>query len=196
MTRMRSRILAMLEVGVTWIRRRLFRGGCWQPAVTIIGVSLAIALPVIVTGVSVGLATETSVYRTDVDYWIVSESASTSTMAVSVGGPALGQTHAKGDRIANMDGVTAVSPVTIEMLRLEHSNNTEYVLVAGVVANEEIAVLGMDTSALTPGDLLDANGSYVGESTGEMLISPVTASLLNLTEGEQVTVARNASKSQ
>lgn len=188
MNGMVSRSLGILALGIQRIRRRLFHGGRRQLLMTIIGVSLAIGLVVTVTGVSVGLATETSVYGADVDYWIVPESASASTMAVSVGGPALGQVHPTSERIAEMDGVSAASPVAIEMVQLEHGETSEYVLLAGVVAHPDISVLGAETSTLTPGDPLYANGSYDGEWTGEIVISPATGTLLNVSQGDRLEV--------
>lgn len=185
----RQRLRALLGLAVARTRHRLQGPQRRRLLVSVLGVAVAVALVVTVTGVSVGLASNTTVYGSSVDYWIVPESASASTMAVSVGGPSLGQVHASTDRIESIEGVDAATPVAVEVVRLEYANRSEYVLLAGVLGRPGVSVLGADAGDLTPGDPHYANGTYAGPWTGDLVVSPATADLLEVEAGDEPVTA-------
>ena len=183
-----NRVVGVIRMAVSRIKHRLFVDGGRRLLLSIVGVAIAIALVVTVTGISVGLATNTTVYSSDVDYWIVPESASASTMAVSVGGPAFGAVHPTTEQIENIDGVSKSTPVAINTVRITTTNESEYIVLIGVIASPGMTVSGVDTGHLTPGDPLYANGSYNGTWTGEAILSPAGAELLNASVGEPIQV--------
>lgn len=185
---MRKRLSGLLVLGARRMWRRLVGSGGRRLMVTVLGVGLAIGLVVTITGVSVGLATETSVYGAGVDYWIVPETASASTMAVSVGGPSLGEVHSTNEQITTMDGVEASSPVALELFHLQHGNTGEYIIVAGVIVDHRIQTFGIDTQALQSGDPVYENGTYGGPWTGEIVLSAGAADLLDVGPGDTVTL--------
>ncbi|MFB6218303.1 MAG: FtsX-like permease family protein, partial [Halobacteriaceae archaeon] len=112
-------------------------------------------------------------------------------MAVSVGGPQLGAVHRTSEEIREYPGVTAASPVALDVLELRHGTAAEYVLVVGVVAAPDLAVAGLPTSALAPGDPYYANGTYAGRWTGDAVLSAAAADLLGAEANDTLTVRGN-----
>lgn len=191
------RIVGLVGLGVHRTIARFRSGDQKRLLLSITGVAIAIGLLVVVTGTSLGLAAETTIQSPDVDYWIVPESDSVSTMAVSVGGPEFGDAHPTAERIARMEGVEAATPVSMRVTRMHATgtNTSEYVLVIGVVGHEEIDVGGLPAGALTPGDPYFASGSYDGAWTGDLVASRAAADILGVQNGEAVT-ARGAAVSE
>lgn len=184
-------------VTLGWARllSRLRSGDRARVVLSLVGVALAVSFMLLVTGVSLGLATQSTVYGDDVDYWVTPESASSSTMAVSVGGPQFGEVHSVADRMNSIEGVDYASPVALELARLNHANSSEYVLLIGVIAHQKLTIAGLNAGVLTPGDPLYANGTYNGTRTGEIALSSAAATLLNTSTGSTVTVRSAAGNS-
>lgn len=157
------------------------------------GVTLAIAFLVVVTSISLGLASQATIHGQGVDYWVTPESASASTMPVSVGGPSLGAVHSATDRIERIDGVRYATPVAVEVLELQRGQSTGYVVVLGVIASPGGAVAGLPMSPLTPGDPMYENGTYEGPRTGEIVLSEAASEVLNASRSDAVRVQRAAS---
>ncbi len=181
------RVLSLVGLGYRRVLGRLRTGASRRVLLTVCGVALAVALMTTVTGVALGLAADTTVRSDGVDYWIVPEQGSASSIAVSVEGPQLGDVHATTDRLAADDRIEYVTPVQLQVLRLQSDGATEYVLAIGVIPPDEPrSIAGLSTAGLSPGDPHYANSTYNGSWTGEAIASDATAELLNASEGTTV----------
>ncbi len=184
------RAIALLKLGVTQTIGRMRTAEARRLALTALGVALAVALMVSVTSVAVGLASGSTVQSEGVDYWIVPEGGSASSIAVSVEGPRLGVVHQTAAKIRTDERVTFTTPVQLQILRFSAGNTTEYVLVAGVIVPPEgNQVVGLPTGSLAPGDPHYANGSYNGSWTGEAVLSSAAAEVLEVESGATVSPA-------
>lgn len=188
----RSRVRAVVNIAGLAARRTLGQVTGFNRTTLAVGVvAVAIALLLVVTSVSIGLATQTTVRSEDIDYWVVPEAASTQSTVVSVSGPQLGAVHDGNDAITNIAGVIYSTPVLIELVRLRapNSRQPEYVLGIGIVpARSTTSVGGIPTRGMRPGDPHYANGAYSGPVTGEVVLSPAAAELLNASTGAELAV--------
>ena len=186
-----ARWRGLIGVAVQRVRNRATDGRINRLTLAIGIVAFAIALLVVITGIGAGLATQSTVYGSGVDYWIVPESSTTLTTVVSVRGPQLGDVHDAHAEIERIDGVAGATPVLVDIVRMRApaSERPEYVLGIGIVpagGDEEVA--GISTAGFTPGDPHYADGSYDGELTGEVILSPAAATILNASAGEALAV--------
>lgn len=178
------RAVALLELGVTQTLGRFRTADARRLLLTALGVAFAVALMVSVTSVAVGLASGATVQGDGVDYWIVPEGGSASSIAVSVEGPRLGAVHRTAATIQADERVTFATPVQLQILRFSRGTTSEYVLVAGIVAPADgQEVVGLPTDGLEPGDPQYANGSYNGSWTGEAVLSSAAAEILEVESG-------------
>lgn len=186
----RRRLIAVFRLGVRRILGKLTGRESTRLLLSVTGIAVAIMLLITVSGVAVGLASQTAVQSDDVDYWIVPEGGDLQTIAVSTGGPQLGETHPLAAQIAADDRVTYATPVLLQVVPLEGETGTEYILFVGVVPPDASSptIAGLPTAPLTPGDPYYANGSYAGTWTGETIINPATAELLNASAGDQISI--------
>ncbi len=161
---------------------------------SVIGVGLAIGLMVAVTGVSLGLASQSVVESEGVDYWIVPEQANVESMAVSTGGLQLGDVHNTSADISRDERVDYSTPVLLELLPVRDANTGErtYVLTVGIIPEPGSEVLGLPAGKLEPGDPHYANGSYTGRWTGEVVLNDAAATLTNTSTNESLALARSA----
>ena len=188
------RLLGLVGVGLRRTGSRATHTARQRVRFSVMGVAIAIVLLVAVTGIGVGLATSTTVYDDDVDYWIVPETDGTSSPLIATEGPQFGSVHETNDRIAAIDGVDSSTPVLTEVQRIETDSASEFVLVVGVIGDEDIdRVAGVSTAGLTPGDPYYANGGYDGEWTGEIVLSGNAADVLGASTGDALTVGGNES---
>ncbi len=159
-----------------------------QTLLSVGGVAVAVALLLVVTSVSAGLVTGTTVGTDETDYWILPEGSAGSAVT-AVEGQRLGQVHPVTERLTARPGVTDATPVLTGVLRLGPADSDvepQYVVVLGVLPGaSEQRVAGLPTDALSPGDPYYANGSYNGTWTGEAVVSESAASTLG-SEGGQV----------
>lgn len=183
-----TRLRALVGLGGRLVIQRLRHTAPRRTTVTILGVAFAVALCITVSGVSVAVANQGSVVGSNVDYWVVPDTESSSTLPVSVGGPQFGDVHSVSERLTERDDIEYASPVSLRLLEATHANTTEYVLVAGVVAHPGLTIAGVNTSALTPGDPHYANGGYTGPWTEELVLSSGAGELLDATQSEPVTL--------
>lgn len=153
-----------------------------------LGVALAVALFVSVAGVGIGLADQGSVLGSNVDYWVTPETESSSTLPVNVGGPQFGSVHPVAASLSERSDVMYASPVLVTLANVGHGETDEYVLVAGVVAHEDLEVMGVEAANLTAGDPHYANGTYAGPRTNEVVISTATADLLNASRNDTIAI--------
>lgn len=181
-----TRLRGLVGLGIARTVGQFRHGNRNRLLLSMTGVAVAIGLMVVVTSTSLGLATQTTIYSEDVDYWIVPEQGSVSTMAVSVGGPQFGDVHETSQYLTDLQTVEYASPVSMRVVRMNARGITEpeYVLLVGVISHDGLSVAGLPAGALAPGDPYYANGSYNGPWTGDLVAAPATASILNVSEGD------------
>jgi putative ABC transport system permease protein len=187
----RQRYGGLLRLAVGRIAGRVRRGDARQLFVSVLGVAVAIMLMVTVGGVAIGLASQSAIQGENVDYWIVPEGTTATSIAVSVGGPQLGGTHAAAARLNDHEQIEYATPVLLRVIQLRApaSDSTEYVIAVGVIPDDQPrSILGVSTGGLTPGDPHYANGSYEGPWTGEVVASDAAATLLDLEAGQDVSL--------
>ncbi|MFB6200404.1 MAG: ABC transporter permease [Halorhabdus sp.] len=183
------RIVGLVGIGVRRLLAKLLHTERRRVLLSISGVALAIAIMLIITGVSIGLSSQNTVGGENVDYWVVPESRSASTLVADAGSTQFGNSHVAGRTIASFDGVTYASPVLLELNRLRTTaGRSEYVLLIGVVAHDDLEVAGLKATPLTTGDPYYDNGSYNGTWTGDLVLSAAAADLLNVSSGAHLTV--------
>ena len=188
------RWIGMVRVGCRQTLVRTTRTARGRVRYSVLGVGIAIALLVVVTGIGIGLATGTTVYDDGVDYWIVPEGENERSPLVATDGPQFGSVHETNDRILAYEGVDSATPVLTQVMRMERGDTSEYVLVVGIINDEKLdRVAGVDSDSLEPNDPHYAGGSYDGTWTGEVVLSRSTATLLETTEGDELTIAGNDS---
>ncbi|MFC6861887.1 ABC transporter permease [Halomicroarcula sp. GCM10025817] len=160
---------------------------------SVLGVGLAVGLMVAVTGVSLGLASQSVVQSEGVDYWVVPEQANVESIAISTGGVQLGDVHRTNAEIASDERVEYATPVLLELVPLTDQQTGErtYVLTVGIIPQAGAEVLGLPADALTPGDPHYADGQYDGPWTGEAVLNDAAATLTNTSTGERLSLARS-----
>lgn len=184
------KVAALVGVGIRRTVGRLRGGDARRVVITAVGVCLAVALMTTVTGVALGLASGSTVRSDDVNYWVVPEGGSASTIAVSVDGPQLGAVHSLTARLQADERVDYVTPVQMRIVRIRAGEATDYVLAVGVIPDSENrTIAGVTTGGMTAGDPHYANGSFDGPWTGEAIVSDAAASLLEVNHGDRLDVA-------
>lgn len=188
----RSRWRGIIGLGITRVRRRAVETETRQILLSITGVAISVALVLLVTSVGLGLASQSAVAGEATDYWIVPE-GSASSAVTAVEGQRLGQVHTANARIQNIEGVTHSTPVLVSLARFNISGDNQYVLAIGIIPDSaDRQVAGMPTGDLSPGDPYYGDGSYNGTRTGETVLSTGSASALDASTGDQVTMASGA----
>lgn len=209
----RARWVGLAEFGLRRVLGRAAAGGSSRVLLSVAGVAIAVALMTTVTGVSLGLASQSAVQSEGVDYWVVPEQASLDTIAVDVGGPKLGEVHPVAARLTADPRVRSATPVLVQVVPVRNvdAGTREYVVLVGVIpdgggrgdgdgtagaggaagadgAADATTVAGLPTAALAPGDPYYADGGYDGAWTGEAVVSEATAELLNASEGSTLAI--------
>lgn len=184
------RWLGLFAVGARRAVSRATQTAQQRVLFSVFGVAVAITILVVVTGIGIGLATGTTVHDDDVDYWIQPEEAGADSPLLATDGVQFGSVHDTSEQIASIEGVESTTPVLFEVLQVEANGTDEYVLVIGIIEGQSTNhVAGVNTSPLTPGDPYYGTGDYNGEWTGEFIASSSVASLLDLSVGDDITVA-------
>lgn len=186
-----SRVAALVGLAARRVVGRL-RIAPQRVLLSALGVALAVGLMVTVTGVSLGLASQSVVESEGVQYWIVPEDADVRSVAVSAGGVQLGNVHDASRQIGSDRRVRGATPVLLEILpvRVGETGERQYVLAAGVIPGTDTDVFGIATDDLTPGDPYYGNGTYDGAWTGEAILNDAAASVTGATSGSTLAVAR------
>jgi|APHM01.1.fsa_nt_gi ABC-type transport system, involved in lipoprotein release, permease component len=188
-----KRIFTLSTFAVARTLNRLRTPGSRRIILTLAGVMIAIALMITVSGVSLGLATQSAVQGDNVDYWIVPETGNLNTIAISTEQTRLGDTHQLTSRLKSDDRIRYATPVLSQVVpvQTQTTTNPEYILLIGVIppngSNPTIASL--PTATLTPGDpYFNANRS-ADAWTGELVASQAAVTVLNTSAGETVMTA-------
>lgn len=170
---------------VTTDRRRIL--------LSVLGVAAIVALLVVVTGIGFGLATGSTIYDDDVDYWIAPETDTQRSTLLATDNPRFGSAHDGVDQFRTNE-IQFATPVLSNVMRIEANGTSEYVLVVGVVDEPGLeTVAGVTTEGLTNGDPYYANGTYDGRWTGDVVLSNSAAELLEAEPGTSVSIDGNES---
>lgn len=185
-----QRLRSLLGLAFARVRGR-FRIAPQRVLLAVLGVGVAVGLMVSVTGVSLGLASQSVVQSDNVDYWLVPEQASVESIAVSTGGPRLGDVHRTSQQIAADDRVDYVTPVMLELVPVRDATtgDRKYVFAIGVVPESGQSVLDLPADRLETGDPYYQDGSYNGRWTGEAVLNTAGATVTNASAGSKLTPA-------
>ncbi|MCU4975014.1 ABC transporter permease [Halobacteria archaeon AArc-m2/3/4] len=157
---------------------------------SVLGVAVAITLLLVVTGIGMGLTGGTTVQDDGIDYWIVPESGGSSSPLVSTDAPQFGSVHETAETVRATEGVDSASPVLSQVLRVTAGDSAEYVLVVGIVNDGGVdQISGVNVTALSHHDHYYNDGEW----TGEVALSRSAGATLNVSEGDQLTIAGNTS---
>ncbi|MHC3439731.1 FtsX-like permease family protein [Natrialbaceae archaeon A-gly3] len=157
---------------------------------SVLGVATAIALLLIVTGVGIGLATGTTVYDDDIDYWIVPESDGQHSPLINTDNPQFSSVHSTNERIRGFEGVDSTTPVVTQVLRVQSADANEHLLIIGIINSPNVEdVFGLNTAGITVDDPYYGDGGYNGSWTGDVVLSEGAATILDTSEGEQITIS-------
>ncbi|WP_311173108.1 ABC transporter permease [Halobellus ordinarius] len=184
------RIAALVGLGFRRTLGKAKSGSSRRLLLSLTGVAVAIMLMITVSGVALGLASQSAVQSEDVDYWVVPEGGSLNTIAVSTEGPQLGATHGLTERLQRDERVRYATPVLMQVVPVESPSGDapEYILFVGVIAPEDTTptIAGLSTASLQTGDPYYDNGTYNGTWTGEVVVNAATAELLNASNGSAI----------
>ncbi len=187
-----TQLVGVIGLGVRRVVGRLRGAAPGRMTVCILGVAVAVALLVVVTGISLGLANSTTVESEDIDYWIVPDEAGTGSVPLEAEGARLSQVHDVTAELRRDDRIDYASPVVLQPLQLRNpaTGEQEYVIAVGVIPTEEQRrVADMEISSLDAAYSYYADGSYDGEWSGQFVAAPSVAERLSLTSGDTVTVS-------
>lgn len=147
------RLASVFRLGVRRLGGKLTGRSSTRLLLSVTGIAVAIMLMTAVSGVALGLASQNAVQSEAVDYWVVPEGGDVQTIAVSTGGPQLGEGHALTAELASDDRVRYATAVLLQVVPLEGPEGTEYVLFVGAVPPAEATptIAGLPTDPLTAG---------------------------------------------
>ncbi|WP_255196430.1 ABC transporter permease [Halorarius litoreus] len=181
-----ARWRGLVEIGVRNTVVKLGGGG--QSTLSVVGVAVAVGLMLTVSSIALGIATGGVAADTSTDYLITPEGDAGSVVA-QVEGQQLGQVHATTARIESFDGVEWATPVLVTIGGVDVDGEREYLLVVGVIPEQQVRVAGLTASGLTPGDpMFDG-----GPRTGEAVVSQAAAEELGYTSGDRFQLVNGAS---
>lgn len=167
-----------------------FRRTPRRTAVTVGLIAVTIALLVIVTGLSVALADDTT--DDEAAIRVVPDGGGTLSPVVEIEGPRLDDVHDRTATIDDRDDVDYATPVLMEIVQVRtlEANEPANVLAVGIVPNEASPTVGgVSTESLEPGDPHYADGSYDGDQTGDVVLSTGAADQLNASEADPLLLA-------
>lgn len=187
------RFFALISVS---LRRTYVRATQTAPGRTwfsVGGVALAVGLMVIVTGIGVGIATQSTVYSDNVDYWITPETDGSSSALVDTDSTQFGSVHPTAAQLSEDDRIEYASPILTQPIRVRTGNgNAENVLAVGVIVRPQFSrVGGVTTDGLEYGDPYYETNEW----TGQVVLSAGAAELLSASEGDELQVTRPSSAS-
>lgn len=197
---MRGRsLLSIWSLGFRRVIGRLTGPTPGRTVVCLLGVSIAIGVLVVVSGLSLGLAQTSTVESDDVNYWVVPEQEGTGTTPLAYEGAKLGSVHDISSTFSADERVSYATPVAIQPLRIDNPSTGEqmWVIALGIIPAEgSPTVGGMETAALDDSYPFYANGTYNGTWTGETVISPAVSEKLTAGEGDSLVSAEKSRQLQ
>lgn len=188
-----SRFRSALALASVSVRRTYVRATKTAPGRTwlsVTGVALAVGLMVVVTGIGVGIATQSTVYSDDVDYWITPDTEGGSSALIDTDSTQFGSVHSTTAELSQRSNIRYASPVLTQPMRIKTSNgNEENVLAVGIVRYEQLSkIADVTTTGLTPNDPYYNTGDW----TGEIILSAGASELLSASEGDSIEITRPA----
>lgn len=181
------RLGATVGLGVRRVFGRLRGAAPGRMTVCITGVAIAVALLIVVTGLSLGLAGSTTVESEDIDYWIVPDEAGSGSVPLEAEGARLSEVHTVSNDLNADERIQYASPVVLQPVQLENpdTEEREYVIAVGVIPTDEPRrVADFQVQHLDSEYTHHAGGSYDGEWSGEFVASPTVAERISLETGD------------
>ena len=181
------RTVAVIGLGVRRVIGRLRGAAPGRMSVCIAGVAVAVALLVVVTGLSLGLAGSTTVESDDIDYWIVPDESGSGSVPLEAEGARLSEVHSVTAELAADERIEYASPVVLQPVGIENpsTGEREYVIAVGVIPTDDTRrVADFEVSQLDAAYTYHADGSYDGEWSGEFIASPTVAERVSLEPGD------------
>ena len=181
---------AIVGLGIRRVVGRLRSSGRGRTVVSISGVVLAVALLVVVTSLSAGLAGGATVQSDNIDYWIVPDESNAGSVPLNAEGAQLSDVHQVTAALQADERIGYVSPVSLQPIQVRHpaTDSQMYVLAVGVIPERNRQVAGLNTTPLVGSYTYYANGTYNGTWSGRTVISPAVADDLNTTTSDTLTV--------
>ena len=144
---------------------------------SILGVSIAISLLLVVSGLALGLAMGATVMGDDVNYVIVPSAASGGESAIAApDNPQFGAAHDGLDAILASESVERATPVLFYLSSIERHGEVDYLLVIGIVPDHApSSVAGLPTDHFSSGITRGTD-----EWTGELVVSEGGAEVLGI----------------
>lgn len=177
-----TRWWGLIGVGVRTTVVRLRRGG--QTRLTVSGIGAAVAVLLIVTSISFGLASGGAVTG-GASYIISPENGATSVVA-DVEQQRLGAVHRATTQLTGIEAVQWATPVLTTLGTVTRDGTPQRLILIGVIPADDMTIAGLSTASLTPGDPAAA-----GEPrTGEAVLSATAATELGYSAGDRLQLAR------
>lgn len=181
------RASATAGLGIRRVFGRLRGSTPGRMTVCITGVAVAVALLVVVTGLSLGLAGSTTVESEDIDYWIVPDEAGSGSVPLEAEGARLSEVHTVTAELHSDERIGYASPVVLQPVRIENptTEEREYVIAVGVIPTDEPRrIADFQVNHLDSAYTHHADGSYDGDWSGEFIASPVVADRISVEPGD------------
>lgn len=177
-----TRLLTIPRLAVLRVRGRLMGPDSGRLRLCVVGVALAVALMIVLTGVSIGLASQSTVQSDEVDFWIMPEGADEGSAVLPGEGTSLGSVHEVTADLSADDRVDYVTPVLIEPVGLVHEETDQrgYILVMGVIPTTDRTVNGIPLDGLDQSYGYYNDGGYDGTWSGGVVATDATIDVLEL----------------
>lgn len=192
-----TRLLTIPRLAATRIRGRLTGPDAGRLRLCVVGVTLAVALMIVLTGVAIGLASQSTVQSEDVDYWITPEGAEEGSVVLPGEGTSLGSVHQVTTELNADDRIDYASPVLLEPVRLTNEGGDDaVVLVMGVMPATDRTVNGIPLDDLDQSYDYYNDGGYDGEWSGGFVATDAAIELLEMRPGDTLTARGDGETAQ
>lgn len=190
MSRTASRVRAAVGIAVAQLRSQPIRS-----SLVVIGVALAVLAATLLAGVGLGVLEtgEQKFQSADRDLWVTGGPMELSPGGGTVVENSLRDSHALADEIRSHEDVRTAAPIGFEAVYVGTDPN-ETRLLTGVGVTGTHSDITIRTGRALSGDSPHyANGTYEGEMTGEVVVDPRTAELLDVEPGDAIYVGGSES---
>ena len=182
------RLVALCGLALARIRGRLSGADSGRLRLCVAGVALAVAVMVVLSGVAVGLASQSTVQSDDVDLWITPTGGDTGSMVLPEDGASLGDVHRVAADLQADERIDYASPVLIEPVQVVDpaTNERAFVLAVGVIPATERSVSGIPLDELDQSYGYYNDGGYDGEWSGAVVVTDGTTTVLGSESDELI----------
>lgn len=187
-----GRLIGLWELAAARLRGRLTGVDAGRLRLCIVGVALAVALMMVLSGVAIGLASQSTVQSADVDYWVTPEGSNTGSMVLPEDGASLGDVHRVTAELNADDRIEYASPVLIEPVQVVDPATDEqaFVIAIGVIPATDRRISGIPIDDLDQSYGYYNDGGYDGEWSGTTVVTDATLTVLE-TDGSEELIARS-----